>query len=541
MSALRDAAERALKEGHPEQAWDIAAAAREADSPRTRLYAAVLLRELAAKVPEAAWTEPRGKLARHLGIHRPAELESVGEMVFPAVDARGGGRFVRAAVRLIPGDTDVLPVEHLRLRAALDAARALIGDPTQRFDVNFNDLSWEGSSAGLAVGLAACSAARHMALSPMLAATGSLDADGRVGAVGFIPQKLQLRHLARPRCRLIVPRADAAQHPGVLPAASLREALELAGLRPVEDVAEALDHLRKLDRQGDWSGAAREAAKLENHPELTDEERLELLLLRLLAANHSADRSQQTELAPRLDALLGQADIPELLARAIGSLAVTRLDALKPDGARQALALAEGRAWPKPLRVHLDGPRALLATLEGRHEAALALRRDNLQHATTDERARCMGDLADALLRLHRPEEALGWADEALAHADQVQRRRGYQTMTTRYLRLHRARALAALGRRDEAVAALEPLRAASGLDPRIRAALLLVELEDDRAGLNALVDALPDYHRSNLLITALLDRSRARLGDAEAAARLCALPAFRGLDWEEAARRLPY
>lgn len=535
MSALRSAVQRALDAGHPEQAWDIAAAARDADAARTRLHADSLLRFLAPKLPEAAWIAPRVSLAGRLEIHRVAEGEQIGRVVFPAV---GGdeGRFIGVRARLAESDEGGFSKE-------LDAVRALLKKPELRFSLSFDFDAWSGDSAGLAVGLAAYSAACRLALSPLTAATGALDDAGRVRPVGHMPEKLRLRHAARPRCRLLVPADDAVDHPSVIPVSSLEEAIEAAGLRHADDLTRSLARIHELDKQGDWLAAARAAAVMEDQAALTDEERLELLLLRLLASNHVVDTAAQAELGPRVDTLVGQVDPErrEVLARAIGSRAVQRLDNLDLDGARETLALADSRSFPKPIQVHIDGPRALLATSSGEHDLALALRVDNVARAATDEKPRCLGDLADALLRLGRADDALARADDALALAEQVTRRLGYQQLTTRYLRLHRARALAALDRRDEARAVLEPVRCAPGLDPRVRAELLLAEILEDSAVIDRLAATLSAGTLASPLVAALLDRSRARLGDAEAAKRLCALPPFATLGWEEAARRLPY
>lgn len=525
MSALRFEVEAALAAGRPERAWDLAAAAFGGDSASEVSYARRLL--LALQVPEAAWTAARQSLARQAEIPRQPEPEAIGRVVFPAVDARGEGRFVTARATLDAQDSP-------GFEAPLDAARRALERPELRFRVSFDANDWTGDSAGLAVGLAACSAAQSRALSPMLAATGALDADGRVRPVGRVPEKLHLRREARPRCRLLCPQDDRADHPALVPVERLRDALDAAGFHAAVDLQEGMDRIRSLDRDGDWLNAARAAAALVEHPELTDEERLELWVLLLTAANHGADAASQAELAPRLDALLTTVDPGNLtvMARAIGSRAVQRIDALDPDGAAETLALAAGRAWPAGARVYLGGPRALLATLRGDHAAALALREQNLRDAPPDEKPRCLGDLSDALLRIGRLYEALDAAEQALAQAEQLKRRLGYQQQTSRYLRLHRARALAALGRGDEALAALAPLEHAPGLDPRLRAVLLRAEITGDRADLPRIGAVLP---------SALIDRTLARLGDADAAARLLALPPFRGLTPGEAARRLPY
>ena len=79
------------------------------------------------------------------------------------------------------------------------------------------------------------------------------------------------------------------------------------------------------------------------------------------------------------------------------------------------------------------------------------------------------------------------------------------------------------------------------GLDPWLRAALLLAELNRDRGEVEAVRRRLPDWASKSPLLGALLDRSLASLGDPEASARLLAMRPFEGLELAEAARRLPY
>ena len=540
----------ALDEGRPERAWDLAAATRSSASLRDRVIARRLLAAIVDRVPAAAWTEPRRRAAEDADLAPDRPIDRIGVMAFPTVDPSGQGRFVEVRVGTAAGDADLLP-EGLdqetsdALREALDGARHTLLDARARFSIHMDELhAWRGPSAGLAVALAAVSSVRAQPLGPLLAATGRVSATAQVLGVGLIREKLRLRHEARPHARMLVPTDDEPRHPSALPVATLDQAMSALGVRGVANVAAAAQRALQLDEQGDWIEAARRAEAVVDDPDLTDDERLDMMVLLLAAANHLADRDAADRWSARLSAtaqLLDPDEGTEGLARAIGSRAVHRIDALDAEGARRELALAEGRPWRSSSRVHLLGPAALLATLTGDHPGALDLRRTGLKRADVDQSGRCTADLGDALLRVGRPEEALEQVDRALKCGGMSRRWTGYQDLSARYLHLHRARALAALGRPHEARAALEhPLRTV-GLDPWLRAALLLAELNRDRGEVEAVRRRLPDWASKSPLLGALLDRSLASLGDPEASARLLAMRPFEGLELAEAARRLPY
>ncbi len=558
MSRLLPRVEGALAAHRPERAWDLAAEALDSSELRVRVHARQLLLALAPRLPAAAWTEARARVAAQAAITPPPVQRQVGVMAFPVIGPSGeenqeGGYFVEVRVSREAGDEDRLqsgldPSTRDALRCALEGARLVLGEPEARFVVMFDDIEgWQGSSAGLAVALAACSAARALSLSPLLVATGAVDAAGRVVGVGKISEKLILRREARPRAQLLVPAEDDRGYPSVIPAQTLEQAL--AGLgHTVADVSAPLRRARDLDAGGDWGGAARVAEPLIEDPNLSahllEEERLELLVILLAAANHSADEAAQARWEAQLERLVTLLDPDERgewLARAIGSRAVRRIDRLDREGAQAILALTLGWRWRSDLQVHLLGPQALLATLSGEHDQALALRQQGAACASIDERPRCLGDLADALSRLGRAHEALAAADGALSLVRSSPRRLGYRDRTTSFLHLHRARALLALGRSEEALAALDAPLGTPGLDPWLRAALLEAEL---RGGLPGVLAIQQDPRLSSVrsvLVDALVDRARARLGDGDAAARLLALPIFSGLPIEEVARRLPY
>ena len=286
--------------------------------------------------------------------------------------------------------------------------------------------------------------------------------------------------------------------------------------------------------------AAQRAELLLADPRYSADQLASLLNICLAGANHGADAARQARFAAALAASLEELD-GGALAQAIGNLAVRAIDTLNPEAADKVLALAPPSSVKPRHRVHLLGPKALLCTLRGEHGAALDLREQALKLAPVEERPRALGDLADALMRADRAEDALVCAKEALHLAQVTTHRAGYQLRTTSFLRLHLARALALVGANAEALTALDPLRRLSGLDPALRGRLLCVELRGDLAGAQQLHER---FGASGGLLRALTLRTLARLGDADAARALLALPVFAeraGLTVDEAARRLPY
>lgn len=536
--SLHERVAAALDAGRPERAWDLASRAFDDGSPRLRHQALRLMRALTHHVPDAAWISTRASAAHRAGLARAPRGARIGEVAFPVVGARAG-RFVHARVRLQAGP-DRVP-EHESAPCVLDALRAArrLLDTDQGFAVEFDHLSWAGDSCGLAVGLAACSAARDLAVGDQVTATGALGEDGAVRPVDALPAKLQLRSEARPRARLLAPRDEATSDPAVVPVGSLAEALEQLVPGADDDPEEALLAIRTHDHRGEWLHAARRAMGLVDRPDLTDEERAELYTILLASANHRADAEERAHWLAHLDRLASpRAELQ--LARLIGTRAVAAVDEFDVERAERALAVAGDREWSAEARLHVDGPRALLATLCGHHDRALALRRANLALAPRPERARCGGDLADALLRVGDPEAALDTARAALRDATSP-RRRAYQTRSVAWLHLHEARALQVLARPAEAVAALDRVGPLRGPDPGLRMALLRAELTGRPDLVDELASQLPPALRASTLVQALFWRTCARLGDADAANRLTALPPFKGLPFHEAARRLPY
>ncbi len=545
ISALRQTVRTALGLGRPERAWDAAAELWSEGGHRQRHEAGRLLRHLAPRIPAGAWTTRRQRLAETVGVPSTPAPREAGVVAFPVVGA-GGDRFLQVAVRVRSTPSDSLPSAidddtELALREALSAARAWLGEHVH-FEVHVSSpLTWGGASVGLATGLAAVSAARSRALDPCLSATGRLRADGGIRPVGAMPEKLRLRFEARPRGRLLVAMSDRVEaQPAVTGVRTLDHALERVGFDSETDPYPRLDAIRRKDREGDWVDAAQAAEALWAHPDLGEDDRLELLAVLLTAANHTADRDRFLRLHGRLRGLVEFSTGSLEHARCISAILVQAVDQLNLEGVQRALSLARHERWPRVARVHVRGSQSLAATLRGEHLLALELREKNLDEAGTAERARCWGDLADALLRAGEVDRACTATERGLECAS-VRVRPGYQERTRAYLELHRARALAAAGFVDEALALTRSVSRAPGPDPALRARLLAAELEADLPGVGrAEAELLGNVPRPPFLAVLLL-RSRARLGDEDARIRLLEEPAFRGLDLDEASRRLPY
>lgn len=537
---LTERVNRALAAGRPERAWDDAATAWSDGGRADRHHAGQVLRWLGPRVHEAAWTESRRSLAARVGAEAAARPPEPGRVAFPAVGG-DGARFVEVTVTR--ADTDELPPLDPptadAVQTALAAARLLHRDSTG-LRVRFDADGWEGASCGLAVALAAVSCLNGAPAPRSVAATGAVHADGRVCDVGADRAKAALRAEARPRARLLVPMTWHADEPALVPVADLRAAVA-AALDPTDDPDPSLSRVRDLDRAGQWVEAARLAESLLDHPGLDAAERQRLVVLLLLAANHGADADARARWEAHLDLsrLVGR-DL-DAWARAVGSRVVGHVDALDPAAAREVLDLAAAVPLPAELEVHRRGPAALLATLEGRPEDALVLRQANVADASPDERPRCLGDLADALLRVGRPGEALSAADAGLAAARDHRRRRPYLVRTTGYLALHRGRALLAVGRADEALAQVREAPPLPGPDPRFRLLLLEAEAARSPERVERAFAALPDALRKVPLIRLLAWRSLWRLGRPGRLGPRPDVPALRGLAEGEIAGRVPY
>jgi len=510
-------------------------------TPRERFYAGRLLAWVCGQVPQAAWTQERAALAKGLHIDRQTPAPEVGRVAFPAVGP-AGSRFI--TVRADLAEHDHLPVgltqqQAAAARAALDAARLV--EPNAHFRLSISTgVPWNGASWGFAVALAALSAASMRALGDRIVATGEVSPHGRIGDVGDRRDKMTLLADARPRARMYVPDTwQDVQRPGVIRCGTLERAWDMLA-HPVADLDKALEEVSRLERDGQWLDAAVKAELLLDQP-LEDSERARLLVLLHMAANHLADPASQQRWSSKLEevGVLGLDDV--VVARAIGTRVVSLVDDLAPDEAAAIVEEVAGRTWHGDAILHIRGPTALVRTLRGDFAGALELRQQNVCAASEAERARCLGDLADAWLRVGEPEEALRSAEKAFTCSRSAGRRRGYQVLTEAYLILYKARALRALGRDDEALTELREAPGARGPDPQVRWRLLEAEIHGDQGLVEARWKVLPDWMRLSPIVGALFERTRARLGDTEAETRLLANPLFKDLTLQEAARRLPY
>ncbi len=525
---LRAGVTAALAEGRPDVAWDSAAAAWERGSFAERHYAREVLGAVSARVPRGAWTQPRARVARRLDLPEPPAAQ-VGECSFPVVHG-SAGRFVKVHVNL--GDVDDvghLPDETVvAVRNALTAVRRRV---TGSFIVRFEAPDWAGSSCALAVALAAMSAAAGVPLDPAIAATGDLDERGGILPVGALVEKGRLRAAAWPAGRLLVPAGGPAE-PSLVVVTDLAGAAAAAAIPAVSDIDACVQVFYGFDREGRWAEAATAALPLLDRPELGDEERLPLLVALLIDANHRGDHSAARAFAARA-ATEERPESEEMLARALASRSIAALDQM--DVAAADNLLDEVPFHSAAARLHIDGTRALVRVAQGRFDAAVTLRRDNLGRAPRWERPRCLGDLADALRRA----EAVDEAREALSTAwDEAHgaRRPAYLWRTRAYLALHGARIERDAGRLDHARAWLDRAPDVPGPDPAIRLRVERLSLDDDVSQLTASLDAT----RSPIL-RLLVVRALARLGNEAGRAEMLSFPAFAGLDQSQIERRFPY
>ena len=78
-------------------------------------------------------------------------------------------------------------------------------------------------------------------------------------------------------------------------------------------------------------------------------------------------------------------------------------------------------------------------------------------------------------------------------------------------------------------------------LVPRIFVQLLDAELDHDLGAVTAAWQSLPAWVQDNPMVCALVERTRARLGDPAAALQLVGRFGLAAADVDEAGRRLPY
>jgi hypothetical protein len=530
--------EAALDAACPHVAWDRAVeAVRDAVSPRDRHTGRVLLHQIAHLLPGDAWTRERLTTARLVGIE-PAQTAVTGVAAFPAVGT--AGRFVTAKVTAAASSEDELPAWFTETQAAaatdaLDAARGLVG-VTTRLNVSFDNQGFASTSFGLAVAIAATSFLRgHYTDRPPIA-TGSVDRSGGIRPVLRLSPKLALLRGHRPLGRMFVPAAGntTTEDLSLIAIDSLAEAFEAHA--DVGDIYDLAAGMRQARDQGRWGEATRLSWRVANHPDATDLERWEAHTVLLAAANHNADHRRAAELAERIP--LHQISAAHL-ARAAGSAAVAAIDVFDPDRARAILESVDRSTIDEADLVHIDGPLALLAILEGRFADAIELRQRNVARATVCERPRCIGDLSDALRRDQQLDAALAAATHARELAAASRRRTSYLNRTDAYLALHEARALFALGRGDRAIEALVPISTMAGIDPAFRIALLRAEIHGDPGEANRVWDRNPAVHGS-LLARALLERTLFAVGGPPSAPPF-GVPYFVTTSHWEAGLRLPY
>lgn len=554
-AALHRALQAHLDHGRSDLALDAALEAL-ADAPDLgrRRYAWQAVRALVNRLPAAAWSFRRRR-ALPRGLEPEPARPTVGLLAFPTVqagDSRTGPTdcFVEARVTAASGPADDLP-EGLSpavtraIEDALVAVRRLEPDAGALAVRFLGPRDWSGPSCGLAVGLAALSRLRGVPVEGFWVASAQVQPDGCVGPVGSMEAKSALRAVARPRARMLVAVADAGTDDRRVGVADLQEAFAEASGSGRDDPQPALDAMTRAMKQGDWVGAARTAGALDGHPYLEPDELVLVKALLVAAANHSGRSDEARALEGDLLGCIDKAGSCKAALHALGNLAMSAVDRLDPE---TALALAERgiRLWPTRGEhlLYVQGPAAFAACLLGDFERAVSLRRDNV--ALCEETApvhlpRSLGDLAQTLLRTGAAEEAVAVAERGLRVLDETVRWRAYRDVTRPFLHHHHARALAAVGRLEAARAANARAGRVPMLVPRIFVQLLDAELDGDRAAVEAAWARLPGWTQHNPMVCALVERTRARLGDTDAAQRLVQrfkLP----LDaLEEAGRRLPY
>jgi hypothetical protein len=531
-----------LGSGRPERAWDRVAAAYDDGLGAARHDARRLLAALCPQLPAAAWDRTRQDLAARLQLRPPEPQLRVGVMAFPVVQG-DTGRFVTATVALAQADAICGWPDHAATQQAvadaLAAARAVLGSE-QGFAVTLDAGQWSGDSCGLAIGLAALSAASGVGISDLAAATGRLTPDGAVHHVGGEAEKLALRRQARPRSWLLAPSGWQLDHPDIHRTRHLSAARDLLEIPDDVGLDTALREVRRLDGGGRWQAAARGAGRLLQAHGLEEAERVELLSLRLLAANHLGDTEGAQEVADTLGELQVTGMSGQVFARAVSSQAVAAIDRLDAGRARALLALSDTHL-PDAARIHLLGTRALLATLEGNHGRAFDLRFENLAQAPLREQPRCQGDLADALLRAGHPDEARVHIEPALRKVRRMGRYAGYYQQSRPYAVLHAARIFRACG---DAAAASRVLDEASAPwpDPGFRLCIERAILSGDVGRLDAGWARLPAWAKDSLIFKLLRERALAALGEpGELLALAVDVPVLQGLSAEAVGARIPY
>ncbi len=549
---LRQMAEKAQAMGRPERAFDLCVmSAVDAPSIRERRYALTLLRVILGELPVSARTPTREMQRKTLGLVWPQVKQALGEVGFPTVrghrSAENDDCIVRARVEwLADSGPDDLPLNMdetlcATVKAALSAARRE-GTPCALRLRFVGPTDWTGSSAGLAVALAALSVLRGAPVGDGWVASATVAEDGRVGQVGEMAAKIRLLDEARPLARCLVAAGDEGSVPACVGVASLADAASLVWPSESLDVDGLLEQVRALVRKGRWADAARCAHRLVGHRELRESETVLVLGTLLSYANHCANTQQQDIWNHSLVASLPACGSPEVV-EPLCFLAVCMMDAFRiPVAARWAEQAAAASGTDARKRIHAHGTLAKVRRIEGRFGEAVTLQEGILRCAEAEvpeEAPRCAGDLSSLLVAENRHEEALQVALRALELCRQTERGKAYVESSLPFLQVHRARAYAACGDVTLAMQVLEDLPLEAPFAARLSAMLSYAEWANDSDSVTRWLAANHPGEMSPV-VRALVARTYGRLGDLVAQETLVNLLGG-GLSFEEAARRLPY
>lgn len=510
-----------------------------------------LLPYVAGQIPGAAVTESRRQRAQRYG-HKLRHIRSfLGRAEFPAI-AGQEGRFVAVSVSYSEEADDRLPPDldadtREAIQQALTAARALANVKRGlRVDLEKTRQSIQGSSLGLAVGIAALSLLFEREVPEHLVFTGELSSDGQVRPVTQVHDKLQLLRETRPLAVLFVPATQCAgEDLHTHPASTLRGVGDSAGLIRESDLEQSMGELLADFQCGAWRKAARAARQLLAEPDLRADEQMRLRTILLSAANHCGDTDEAAEQATCLARIQEESSLSApVIAHALANRAVQRIDLLRGREAEGLLDQANALALPEdhPSWIHLRGTRARARILQGDREAALALRQRNVECCSEEgERPRCLGDLADSYLRLGRFREAEQTLEQATDALQRHRRRRvEYLDQTAQHLLLHQVRLRRAMGDPSGARRLLHQ-------DPKVKHRQIeLLQIEgvlhqdhDPAAALDGLFDSFP--LRQAPIFRALYFRSKLLLGDQSVLDELRSVLNLPEHDATELCLRVPY
>jgi len=556
--SLRGAVQDALRNGHPERAFDrLAELLLSPEVPlREKWEAHGLLSFVVQKVSGAAATALRRELAVRCGFQLPRIRSFVGRAEFPVVGGRVR-RFVLARISEASVAEDVLPADLNQatvsaITDAFEAARSFVNEADRKYlrvDLEETNGPIQGKSLGLAVGVAALSYMQRVELPESAVFTGELRPDGRVESISHLAEKLALLHECRPAAVLFLPADNQCEDPSVCHVSSMLEVLALLGLDSNRDLGAELSHVESDYHRGRWLEAARRAQLLLAEPGLRSEEQLKLRTILLAAANHQGDMVRAAAVMKELRSLLVEKSIsPQTIALALANAAVHCIDLLRASDAQALLNEAERLPLPDQdsCWVHLYGTKARVNILLGDLEGSLGLRLRNVQACPDHERPRCLGDLVDSYLRLERwneAEQSLQAAQQALAELRPQRRRIDYLRATEQHLRLCEVRLLRARGDLVGARSCiLSTVKGATLPIPellRIEEALLAESEAARFAALDAVFAAIakPD----STIFRALALRARILAGDSAAEFELATLFGRPGENAAELCRRLPY